>query len=127
LGGLVGIHKKKRREDFEGQRRQQAPKRLRKHLSQLDESEQDTYGQIWKVLSEYISARLNLLPGEGPSQELGARLPDTVSPETKVELETWISGCERARFAGESGDQNRETLLGDFRGFMLKLDREWGR
>lgn len=127
LGIFVRVRKEKRSDDTVGLRKQQAPRRLRKHLDQLQKVEQDIHSGIWKTLSDYISDRLNLPAGEKSSNDLLEQLPNTIQEETKQELYGWIKRCEQARFAGGSGKLHRENLLKEFRSFMLKLDREWGR
>lgn len=125
LTGFFVTQNQKKNSDGEALRRQKAPRGLRKQLKQLDENQGEVFGSIWMVLSEYISARLNLPPGESPSQDLINRLPDTITPETKQALANWITRCERALFAGAPPIADREKVLDDFRSLMLKLDKEW--
>jgi len=127
LGIFVGVRKEKRSDDTIRQRKQQAPRRLRKHLSQLEEADEYLYSRIWNTLSDYISDRLNLPPGEKSAQDLLVQLPATIQQATKQELQEWITTCEQARFAGGIVDTDREKILNVFRPFMLKLDTEWGR
>ncbi len=127
LWGLFSLalnRKEQRRIDVAGTRRQQAPRRLRKHLSQLDQSSEELYATIWSILSDYLGARLNLPAGELNPQEVMQVLPASVAGECREHLSEWMRRCERARFAGRQTEGSDDDLRRDFRDFILNLDRE---
>jgi hypothetical protein len=127
LVGVICRQREKRGQDDKGLRRQQAPKRLRKHLAALDTKDGDLYLQIWQVLSDYLSARLDLPPGELNGADVQSRLPQHLSEAQRTGLRQWMQRCERARFSGEQHPADADTLREDFRHFILDLDRELGR
>ncbi|MEX2605962.1 MAG: BatD family protein [Kiritimatiellia bacterium] len=124
LFSLVLNRREKRLGDLEGTRRQQAPRRLRKHLNRLDQSSEDLYATVWTLLSDYLGARLNLPAGELNPHEVMQHLPASVSDECREQLSGWMSRCERARFAGGKVEGSDENLRREFREFILNLDRE---
>lgn len=124
LFSLVLNRRDRRQIDVAGTRRQQAPKRLRKHLNQLDQSPEDLVGTVWSILSDYLGARLNLPAGELNSHEVMQNLPASVSDERRQQLSDWMNRCERARFAGGKMEGSDDDLRRDFREFILNLDRE---
>ncbi|MDF3127711.1 BatD family protein [Kiritimatiellaeota bacterium B1221] len=125
--GLVVRQKHHRVSDPSNRRRQEAPRRLRKHLRQLEEKGLDIYTRIWDVLSEYLSARLNLPPGELNTQDVSNILQEHVSPETLKACEKWMQKCEQSRFAGNTTHGNRRHIREQFRDFILQLDQELGK
>lgn len=127
LVGLVCRRQEKRDQDTQGRRRQQAPKRLRKHLAALDANHPDVYAQIWRLLSDYLSARLNLPPGELHASDVEAQLPANISDNLRTALRDWMQRCERARFSGNCQPADAESLREEFRRFILEVDRELGR
>ncbi|WFB35335.1 BatD family protein [Kiritimatiellota bacterium B12222] len=127
FSGLLMRKREQSVKDPHAQRRQQAPKRLRKHLAKLDHADDDIYRVIWEILSEYLSARLSLPPGELNLSDVSEKLPTTVNTAQKQALENWMQRCDLARFAGTSSTETQADTRKEFRGFILKLDRELGR
>ncbi len=130
LWAFVGLGvrtKQQKKSDPSGRRRQEAPRRLRKHLLQLDEKGLDIHMRIWPILSEYLSARLSLPPGELNSKDVSSILQEKVSPETLEACKDWMQKCEQARFAGNTAYGNRREVREQFRTFILQLDQELGK
>nr|MDA3872742.1 hypothetical protein [Kiritimatiellia bacterium] len=125
LFSLVLNRRERRQDDIEGTRRKQAPRRLRKHLNQLDQSTaENLYATVWGLLSDYLGARLNLPAGELNPHEVMQNLPASVSDERREQLSDWMARCEQARFAGKQTEGSDDDLRRDFREFILNLDRE---
>lgn len=121
----VWMQQRRRRSRDPGrQRRDQAPRRLRKHLADLDAVE-DLWIGIWDVISAYLRDRLTLPAGELEQGVILSALPSSVSDSTRAELSTWIGACERARFGGGDTSAAEDTRQ-RFRDFMIQLDREIG-
>jgi hypothetical protein len=127
LWGLFSLMlnwREKKFDDVERTRRQEAPRRLRKHLRQLDDISGEFYAAVWSLLSEYLGARLSMPAGELNPEEVMKKLPDTVSEESRQKLGDWMSRCERARFAGGQAEASDAELRKSFREFILNLNRE---
>lgn len=127
LMGLVIRKKEQSEKDMAGRRRQLAPRRLRKHLQSLEQGDVEIHARIWTVLTEYLSARLNLPPGELNAMDVEKEIRNQVEDSTAESLKDWMRRCERARFAGGASAENTEKIRGEFNDFILKLDRELGR
>lgn len=127
LWALVGVilrRKESREHDIEGRKRQEAPRRLRKQLQKLENSKKEIYPLIWEVLSDYLSARLNLPPGELSTQDVLSRLPDSFSEDLSTQLTEWMQACERARFSGTDRSEETTRIREEFRSFILNVDKE---